>query len=163
MKLLLRRTNTNDLENIYNLQKECFSSMDSWYKSFITNFLDSGYVVVMHNTNTLLGVLLYGEIVGCGPNETIKLLNQYNVDISKPMRGIMMICVNPSFQSKGLATRLITRYHEDNKNIPLCLNTRLTNKNAINLYKKMGYQEYGVVRDKYFNPTEDCLFMYRLD
>jgi ribosomal protein S18 acetylase RimI-like enzyme len=73
-----------------------------------------------------------------------------------------MICVDPEFRGKGLAKKLIEKHWQDNpnKNI-LCLNTRKTNISAFMLYKLMGYEHIAYIKNKYFLPTEDSIFMIK--
>jgi len=75
--------------------------------------------------------------------------------------GIVMICVHPSFRGKGLAKKLIEKHFEDNKDIIVCLNTRRSNINAYQLYKKMGYEHLAFIKNKYFLPSEDSIFMIK--
>jgi len=159
MKVLIRKTTKEDLTAIYDLHIKCFTTMDTWYKSYLANFMDSGYVIENINTNSMiLGVLLYGDITACDENETLIMENnmEYN---NKPTRGITMLCVDKKYQGKGLAKKLIDKYHHDNPHKTLCLHTRESNINAITLYKKKGYTIFGRIKDKYFCPTEDSIYM----
>jgi ribosomal protein S18 acetylase RimI-like enzyme len=199
MKLLIRRTSPDDLNDIYDLHIKCFSQTDTWYKNNIKNYLDTGIVIV--KDNILIGVLLQGDILPCSNNNNkplsqngstghdIKLFNineneDYleNVnsinDIFKPITdngiifynnnihykniyGIVMICIHPKYRKKGLAQKLINKHFDDNINNLICLNTRASNNNAINLYKKMGYEHIGYIKNKYFLPDEDSAFMIK--
>ena len=79
-----------------------------------------------------------------------------------------MICIDPQFRQKGLAQHLIKKHLKCNSNQSiiqktniLCLNTRRSNTNAINLYKKMGYEHIGYIINKYYLPSEDSVFMIK--
>jgi ribosomal protein S18 acetylase RimI-like enzyme len=164
MKVLLRKTSREDLNAIYNLHLECFKPIDVWYKSYLANFMNSGYVIenienIENSELIILGVLLYGNITACDENETIILYGNGKNFINKPMRGITMLCVNKNYQCKGLATKLIDKYHNDNPNQTLCLHTRESNINAISLYEKKGYKICGKIKDKYYFPIENSLYM----
>lgn len=73
--------------------------------------------------------------------------------------GIVMICVHPDFRGKGLAKKLIEKHFKDNPNKILCLNTRKSNIGAFMLYKSMGYEHIANIKNKYFLPNEDSIFM----
>ena len=175
MKVILRQSNTKDLESIYELQTKCFIKSEHWYRNAIQNYLSNGYVleiILQDNKSKIIGVLLHGEIVPCNEgifnnsgdvfvpmNDNGKYFLTNNLN-KKPIEGITMICVHPKFRNKGLAQKLIAKYHGDNKNKLLCLNTRASNP-AFNLYVKMGYEHIGTIKDKYFLPTEDSMFMIK--
>lgn len=92
------------------------------------------------------------------PNGKIFLTNNLHL---KELYGIVMICVNPEFRGKGLAKKLIEKHWKDNPNKVLCLNTRRSNIGAFMLYKSMGYEHIAYIKNKYFLPTEDSIFMIK--
>jgi ribosomal protein S18 acetylase RimI-like enzyme len=168
MKVVLRQTNILDLDSIHELQTKCFIKSEHWYRSIIQNYLSDGYVLelLLPNKTKIIGVLLHGEIIPCNEedefipeNDEGKYFISNNLH-TKPMEGITMICIHPKFRNKGLAKKLINKYHYDYKNKELCLNTRASNP-AYNLYIKMGYIHIGTIKDKYFLPTENSLFMIK--
>jgi ribosomal protein S18 acetylase RimI-like enzyme len=167
MRVIIRKSTNIDYTNIYNLHKKCFSVPDQWYLSVIRDCSDNGYVIETEKTK-IIGVLLYGNIVPCCVNDVFIGMNDFgkeycsNKNHLKEMNGITMLCIDPKYRNKGLAKKIIEQYHLDNKNKELCLNTRKSN-NAYNLYIKMGYNHIGTIKDKYFLPTEDSLFMYKLN
>ena len=173
MKIQIRKTNNNDLNIINELQHKCFSKTDVWYESAIRNYLSNGLLIelIRDNNTKCVGVLLQGDIQACstgilGLNGDIfepigeegNLFIQNNKHFTN-IHGIVMLCIHPKYQKKGLATRLLTYYHSINKNKVLCLNTRTSNVKAIALYRKMGYKHIGNIKEKYFLPTEDSVYM----
>jgi ribosomal protein S18 acetylase RimI-like enzyme len=72
-----------------------------------------------------------------------------------------MICIHPKYRGKGLGKKLIEKHFDDNKNMTLCLNTRRSNINAYQLYKTMGYEQIAFIKNKYFLPSEDSVFMIK--
>lgn len=182
MKIKIRRSTQADLEDVYNLHTKCFSPSDHWYKFAIKNFLDRGIVIENKETNKMIGVLLQGIIIPCNPkmeieddetkddgykedifeptNEAGKIFFESKTHL-KPIQGIMMICVDPDFRGKGLGRKLIDKHFQDNPERTLCLNTRRSNISAYSLYKKMGYVHIAFIKNKYFTPNEDSIFMVK--
>lgn len=79
----------------------------------------------------------------------------------KELQGIVMICIDPNLRGKGLAKKLIEKHWMNNPNKVLCLNTRKSNVNAFMLYKSMGYEHIAFIKNKYFLPNEDSIFMIK--
>lgn len=183
MKIKFRRGKNSDLDNIYELHTRCFSPNDHWYKSAIGNFLDNSIVIEINQetiTNPIIGVLLQGLITPC--NKKFNLLNGdssgYKEDVFEPVNetgkylqendlhyneyhGILMICVDPNYRGKGLAKRLIEKHFKDSTGRMICLNTRKSNIHAYLLYKHMGYEHVAYIKNKYFQPNEDSIFMMK--
>ena len=179
MKVKIRRSNQGDLDNVFNLHAKCFTQADQWYKSAIRSYLDKGIVVELKDTNQLIAVLLQGSITPCNHkfmdsddndkyqadvfdpvNDTGKMLQTNNLHF-KELFGIVMICVDPQYRGKGLAKKIIEKHFQDNPNKVVCLNTRKSNIGAFMLYKSMGYEHVAYIRNKYFLPTEDSVFMIK--
>lgn len=106
-------------------------------------------------------------------------LNNYKEDIFEPLNengqiffknnnhfighyGIVMLCVDPNHRGKGLGKILILKHWKDNKGKLVCLHTRKSNINAFMLYKSMGYEHIAYIKNKYFLPTEDSIFMIKI-
>ena len=154
MKILIRKSNYLDLEKIYNLHILCFELNDRWYKNAISNYIDNS--IIIEYKNTIIGVLLQGDFKPLVGSETANI----DLDIlKKSVYGIVMICIHPNYRNKGLANKLITIHLNLNPDKILCLCTRLTNNSAISLYKKIGYTQLAIIKDKYFLPNEDAYFM----
>jgi ribosomal protein S18 acetylase RimI-like enzyme len=176
MKVILRKTEYYDLEYIYSLQKKCFRESEWWYRSLIQQYLDNGLVIQLKNSTELIGVLLQGQITPCDKKLNFDTNAEYKSDVFEPTNdtgkvfnpyqeyyGIVMICIHPEYRGKGLAQKLIEKHFEMNNNKILCLNTRRTNINAYQLYKKMGYEQIAFIKNKYFLPIEDSIFMIKLN
>ena len=95
-------------------------------------------------------------------NEDGKLFQKANYQY-KSIYGIVMICIDNEFRGKGLAKKLIEKHFKDNTNTHniLCLNTRRSNINAYKLYQSMGYNHIAFIKNKYFLPVEDSIFMIK--
>lgn len=172
MKIKIRRSTQEDIDKIYTLHTRCFDSTDLWYKSTIQHYLKSG--IIIEKESEIIGVLLQGTITPCNKKMDIESDKEYKEDIFEPVNekgkffdpfeeyyGIVMICIHPKYRNKGLAKKLIEKHFDDNKNVILCLNTRRSNINAYLLYKKMGYEHIAFIKNKYFLPLEDSIFMIK--
>jgi ribosomal protein S18 acetylase RimI-like enzyme len=175
MKVTIRRTQNKDIEKIYNLQCNCFTKTDAWYKNTISNYLRDGLVVETEHKD-IIGVLLQGKMTPC--EKKFSFMDNSKEDVFEPVtengktflknnmhfeeiQGIVLICVDNKYRGKGLAKKLIEKHFNDNKNKIICLNTRRTNVNAFNLYKNMGYEHIAYIKNKYFLPDEDSIFMIK--
>ena len=75
------------------------------------------------------------------------------------------IAVQPEYRNQGIATQLLDNLLEDCKEHGtnyLMLEVRVSNKPAINLYKKLGFEETVVRKQYYKNPDntyEDAIIM----
>lgn len=174
MKIKLRRSTQTDLDNVYDLHTKCFNNADYWYKSNIQHYLDNGIIIEIKDTNVVIGILLQGNITPCNKKMDINTDIEYKEDIFelindkgnnfdpyKEYYGIVMICIDPKYRGKGLGKKLIQTHFDDNKNKIICLNTRRSNINAYQLYKKMGYEHIAFIKNKYFLPSEDSVFMIK--
>ena len=182
MKVKIRRSTNDDLNGIYDLHIKCFSLTDQWYRANIINYLNNGIVVELNNK--IIGVLLQGMIRACelphnksndvavifdkNPKDDVfealntngELFQNNNLHYNE-FNGIVMICIDPRYRSKGLAKKLIEKHWNDNLNKIVCLNTRRSNIKAYSLYKFLGYDHIAYVKDKYFLPNEDAIFMIK--
>lgn len=171
MKVKIRRSSNDDLDKIFDLHLKCFDTTDCWYKSAITNYLDSG--IVISNEKEIIGVLLQGMIMPCNkkfadsnedifePVNDVGNIFLQNNDHMREHNGIVMICIHPDYRGKGLAKKLIEKHFQDNKTKLVCLNTRRSNISAYKLYKSMNYIHIGFIKNKYFLPNEDSIFMIK--
>ena len=187
MKLIIRRGCNEDLDGVYNLHINCFPIADCWYKSAIKPHLENAIIIIANDK--IIGVLLQDYITPC--NKKIKLDDQEsseykedifvnkisdNININTiatdfiknnkqytPIYGIIMICIDPQYRRHGLAKKLIQKHFIDNENkhTMLCLNARQSNSNAQELYKSMGYIQIAIIKNKYFLPSEDSVFMIK--
>ncbi len=74
---------------------------------------------------------------------------------------ILSLAIKPSFRRKGIASTLLKDVIFKLKDIvKICyLEVRISNVEAINLYKKLGFKEYGIRKNYYIAPQEDALLM----
>jgi ribosomal-protein-alanine N-acetyltransferase len=77
---------------------------------------------------------------------------------------IMNVAVDPEFQHRGIATRLLERLFEltrDDERRGYTLEVRVSNEAAIGLYEKLGFDARGTRRGYYTDNREDALIMWR--
>jgi len=168
MEVIIRNSNHNDVNGVYDLHKKCFSINDQWYKQAIQQFINNSFVVEIKNTKEIIGVLLQGSLIPCDPSEKDNFLPltpdgiiyKCNDRHITPNNGITMLCVDPLYRKKGLARKLIELHLNNYKNEIVCLNTRKSNK-AYHIYLNAGYEHIAVIKDKYYLPTEDSYFMIK--
>ncbi len=73
------------------------------------------------------------------------------------------IAVAPSYRGRGIAKLLMEKMHERARErgaTQAFLEVRVSNAPAISLYKKFGYEPYGI-RARYYEDGEDALVMKR--
>jgi len=77
---------------------------------------------------------------------------------------VMNVAVDPDWQRRGIATRLLERLFEltaDDEGRGYTLEVRVTNNDAIRLYEKLGFERHGIRRGYYTDNREDALIMWR--
>ena len=77
---------------------------------------------------------------------------------------ITNVAVKKEFRKKAIGFSMIKILMEYGKDIGLnafTLEVRVSNKAAINLYHKLGFEDCGVRKNYYTKPTEDALIMWR--
>ena len=75
---------------------------------------------------------------------------------------VMNIAVHPDHRKKGIGEKLVlelVHYLKEKDIKSLLLEVRVSNTAAINLYKKLGFQEIGRRRNYYHNPKEDAYIL----
>ena len=77
---------------------------------------------------------------------------------------VMNVAVDPAYQRRGIATRLLERLFElteDDERRGYTLEVRVSNSDAIRLYEKLGFERRGTRRGYYTDNREDALIMWR--
>lgn len=166
--VVFRQSKPSDLDKMYELHKLCFKNQsDQWYKAMFQQFTDKSLVIERESDKEIIAFLLQGSIIPCDSeddSDNFIPLTTNGVDFKKrnlhlsEMYGIVLLCVHPDYRGKGLAQKLITKHILINPNRTLCLNTRKSNP-AYYLYLKMGYEHCATIKNKYYQPIEDSMFM----
>jgi ribosomal-protein-alanine N-acetyltransferase len=77
---------------------------------------------------------------------------------------VMNVAVDPDYQRRGIATRLLERLFEltrDDQRRGYTLEVRVSNADAISLYENLGFVRQGIRRAYYTDNREDALIMWR--
>jgi ribosomal-protein-alanine N-acetyltransferase len=77
---------------------------------------------------------------------------------------VMNVAVDPDYQGRGIATRLLGRLFEltaDDGRRGYTLEVRVSNADAIRLYERLGFERRGIRRGYYTDNREDALIMWR--
>jgi ribosomal-protein-alanine N-acetyltransferase len=77
---------------------------------------------------------------------------------------IMNVAVDPDYQRRGIATRLLEHLFEltrDDQRRGYTLEVRVSNADAIDLYERLGFERQGIRRGYYTDNREDALIMWR--
>jgi len=144
MNIKIRKMHEQDLPEVLKIAGQSFS-MPWSLKSFKSELL---------NPQSILKVAeLDGEIAGYVVLR--KILDEAE---------ILSIAVKPEMRRKGIATELIKNALEEIKDsVKACfLEVRVSNKQAISFYEKIGFRKVGMRKKYYLLPEEDAILM-RLD
>lgn len=145
MPLLLRPMSENDLPQVENLEKECFS--DPWSYGILSDLLKSEWDeswVLLGEDGALYGYINYRFLAGEGE--------------------LMRIAVREEVRGLGYSRKLMeqmVRSAAENQILDLTLEVRAGNVPAIGLYKTYGFRKEAVRKNYYHDPEEDAFIMWR--
>ena len=147
MEYKIRALEKADLEQVYQIEKECF--INPW------KFSDIQYEFQGNPVNKFLVLEVNGKVVG---------FNDFMITFNSAT--ISQIAVTKEFRRKGFGTILLNEMEKcfpkegDDIVENVTLEVRASNKPAINLYKKQGY-EVVVVKPHYYQDGEDAIYMVK--
>lgn len=136
-----------NLKEVYNINIESLKSpwsLNSLNDEFNNNF--SYYIVCKTSCGKVIG--FGGMWLVCGEGN------------------VTNIAVHPDFRHKGIGSKIVRELCNicSKNNCPdLTLEVRISNTPAINLYEKMGFQNEGIRKNFYSNPTENAIIMWKHD
>lgn len=130
-------------KNIYNIEKECFST--PWSEKSILSSInnDNTYFVIAKEKNQ--------NIIGYA-----------GLYFSQKESYIYNIAVKKDFQKLGVGTKLVNSLIDfciKNSMEFLSLEVRKSNTSAIKLYQKMNFKILGLRKNFYNSPLEDAIIM----
>jgi len=141
----IRKMIFKDLDEIMEIEKRSFPT--PWTK---TMFLES------------LSSEIYKNFVIEEQNEVIGYIMLYYI---QDEGHITNFAINPPFRKKGYATKLLSYvidYFKKKGIVEFFLEVRESNKVAINLYRKFGFEIIGR-RKRYYSDTNEDAFIMHLD
>lgn len=138
--ITIRAMKAEDIPNIIELEKSCFTS-DAWKeKDFEYRIAISQYVnLVAEADNRFAGYVACCLVAG-----------ELSID---------SLAVSPKFRRTGIASALIKEAIEQKKPTDLYLEVRQSNYGAIALYESMGFETVGLRREYYQQPVENAILM----
>lgn len=141
--LIIREMTINDVEQVHQIEEESFST--PWTKSAFVDELNhnlSYYIVAEYNDNVIAYAGLW------------QVLDEGH---------ITNIAVDSNYRGKGIGYNLASALLCEGKKRGInsfTLEVRKSNIAAINLYKKIGFNEEGIRKNYYHKPIEDALIMW---
>jgi [ribosomal protein S18]-alanine N-acetyltransferase len=140
----IRRLSLADLPEIEVIEQRAYKT--PWSRSMFASELAKG-------TSICLGAFEGDQLVGY-------VVNSRYVDAWH----VMNVAVDPEFQRRGIASRLLERLFEltiEDDGRGYTLEVRVSNKEAIKLYERLGFERHGIRRGYYTDNREDALIMWR--
>jgi [ribosomal protein S18]-alanine N-acetyltransferase len=140
----IRALRLSDLEEVELIEQRSYRT--PWSRSMFASELAK-------STSICLGAMEGSRLVGY-------VINSRYVDAWH----VMNVAVDPDYQRRGIATRLLERLFEltkDDERRGYTLEVRVSNLEAIALYEKLGFEGRGVRRGYYTDNREDALIMWR--
>jgi ribosomal-protein-alanine N-acetyltransferase len=140
----IRRLTLAELSEIEVIEQRAYQT--PWSRSMFASELAKG-------TSICLGAYEGDRLVGY-------IVNSRYVDAWH----VMNVAVDPDFQRRGIASRLIERLFEltvEDDGRGYTLEVRVSNKEAIKLYENLGFERHGIRRGYYTDNREDALIMWR--
>jgi [ribosomal protein S18]-alanine N-acetyltransferase len=140
----VRRLSIGDLNDIEEIEQRAYKT--PWSRSMFASELAKG-------TSICLGAFEGDRLVGY-------VVNSRYVDAWH----VMNVAVDPDHQRRGIATRLLERLFEltsDDDERGYTLEVRVSNRGAIRLYERLGFERHGLRRGYYTDNREDALIMWK--
>lgn len=137
---VIRQMQEDDIKEIAELEKECFS--EPWSESSLRDELtnETARFYVLRDNENLLGYIGSNNIC----NEVY----------------ITNVAVNGKYRGKGYGKALVNyliKQSEIEKAFFITLEVRKSNENAVRLYEKCGFRKIGERKNFYSKPQEDAL------
>lgn len=158
--MLIRRMTIEDVPAVVEIEKECFSlpwSERSFEDSVSRD--DTIFLVCEENEDSLQGLVEKSQIQGARGAVIIGYIGMY---LSFDEASVTNVAISPVFRKRGYGEQLVTEAKAAAKNAGaeyIFLEVRASNKPAISLYKKLGFEELGVRKKFYEHPVEDAIIM----
>lgn len=143
-EIKIRFMETEDIPQVYEIEKRSFSIPWS-EKSFLESIaLPHAIFLVAEDGKQILGYCGMYKVFGEG-------------DITN-------IAVLPEYRGMGVGTGLLKEmigYASERGILDITLEVRESNKGAIHLYRKFGFENVGIRKNFYEKPTENAVIMWK--
>jgi len=143
--LLIRAANKKDVTPIFELEKICFNL--PWSER-------SFFEEITRNKLARYAVAETGE----------RIIGYAGIWLVLDEGHIVNVAVHPDFRRKGVAKNLILALMESSRKEGVAaytLEVRISNKEAISLYKSLDFKESGIRKEYYDDNSEDALIMWK--
>ena len=136
----IQKANWQDLNQIWALEKLCFSKEDVW------PYLD------------LLAALSFPGLVRFKLSEGQKVIGFVGGEIKEGVGWITTIEVHPDYQGRGFGKALLKQAETALATRTIRLTTRRSNQEAIRLYEKFEYKPIGTWKGYYLGGEDGVVF-----
>ena len=150
--MIIRKTKISDYDSITSLYKQLHEAE----KKYDNNLIDEYNIdkeqekIIKKRIRSRKDIFLVAEI----DNKIIGLIYGEIPDIifyKEKVSFLKHLCVDKEYRNKSIATKLIQEFSDKSQEkgaIYIRLNAFEKNTNAVNLYKKMGFEEYSIYYNK---------------
>jgi ribosomal-protein-alanine N-acetyltransferase len=138
----IKNFSTEYVKDVAHIEQVCFSrpwselALSSELKNECSHF----YVAVVDS----IAVGYVGLYIVCGEADIVR------------------VAVLPEYRKMGIARALLEESFKVNDTECVFLDVRESNAPAINLYKSLGFEDTGVRKNYYSNPTENAILMKKV-
>ena len=160
--ICVRPMTAADLQNVWQLERECFS--DAWSMKVLTDALANDYdhFWVAEYRNAMPAKC--PEDAGSRPGADFRFCGYANLRVLAGEGEIERIAVVPALRRRGAGRKLMEAMAEfaGREGVgDMTLEVRAGNAAALKLYESFGFAAEGRRKDYYRNPTEDALILWR--
>jgi len=150
--MIIRKAKISDYDSITSLYKQLHETE----KKYDNNLIDEYNIdkeqekIIKKRIRSRKDIFLVAEI----DNKIIGLIYGEIPDIifyKEKVSFLKHLCVDKEYRNKSIATKLIQEFSDKSQEkgaIYIRLNAFEKNTNAVNLYKKMGFEEYSIYYNK---------------
>ncbi len=162
--MIIRQMTPDDIEAAVTIEEQCFSM--PWSKK---SFLDS---ITREDTIFLVAEkqeTQASERAVESPNgedmirtSDMRIIGYIGMYLAFEEGEITNVAVSPEYRKQGVGNELVTAIltaGKENNLERILLEVRVSNTNAISLYKRNGFKELGIRKNYYEKPTENAWIM----
>ncbi len=160
--ICVRPMTVADLQNVWQLERECFS--DAWSMKLLADALANDYDHFWVAECGEAGGAERPEDTGSRGAASYRFCGYANLRILAGEGEIERIAVDPALRRRGAGRKLMEAMAEfaGKEGVgDMTLEVRAGNTAALKLYESCGFAEEGRRKDYYRNPTEDALILWR--